>query len=163
MNSDFSELLSLFNSNSVRYMIVGGVAFTFHAEPRYTKDIDIWVKADAQNAARTYLSLRSFGAPLAGIDEADFANPQLFYQMGRAPGRVDILMSVSGVDFEDAWTRRVEADVDGVRLLFISKDDLIRAKLAAGRPQDLSDAKVLQMQVKSVSDVQTRDRSGGEE
>src|SRR5947207_15870348 len=99
MNSDFKELLSIFNANQVKYLVVGGVAFIYHAEPRYTKDIDIWISTERENAAAVYKSLREFGAPLAGITEADFANSELFYQMGRPPGRVDVLMSIPGMDF----------------------------------------------------------------
>jgi hypothetical protein len=154
MNSDFIELLNLFNANEVKYLIVGGVAFIFHAEPRYTKDLDIWVKADDTNAAAIYKCLREFGAPLAGVVEADFANSELFYQMGRPPGRVDILMSIEGVEFDDAWSRRVEAKVEDIPVTFVSKDDLIASKLASGRPQDLNDVRVLQLPVRPPTDFQ---------
>ena len=158
MNSDFKDLLSLFNAVHVKYLIIGGVAFIFHAEPRYTKDIDIWVKPEAENAARIYAALREFGAPLSDITPDDFSNPDLFYQMGRPPGRVDVLMSVLGLDFDTAWSRRVEADIDDIPVPFISKDDLITTKLASGRPQDLLDVQTLRMKVKSIEEVQTRDR-----
>jgi hypothetical protein len=141
--------LKLFNANKVKYLIVGGVAFIFHAEPRYTKDLDIWVKPDQENAAAIYKSLREFGAPLAGVAEEDFANSELFYQMGRPPGRVDILMSIIGMDFDTAWAQRVEATVEDIQVPFVSKDDLISSKLAAGRPQDLNDVRTLQLPVRS--------------
>ena len=148
MNSDFKDLLRLFNDAGVKYLIVGGMAFIFHAEPRYTKDLDLWISPDPDNAAVVYSALRRFGAPLANITPQDFANPDLFYQMGRPPARVDILMSIPGLDFELAWSRRVEGSVDDLKMPFVSRDDLISSKLAAGRPQDLQDARTLQLRVR---------------
>ena len=148
MNSDFKDLLRLFNDAGVKYLIVGGMAFIFHAEPRYTKDLDLWISPDPDNAAVVYSALRRIGAPLANITPQDFANPDLFYQMGRPPARVDILMSIPGLDFELAWSRRVEGSVDDLKMPFVSRDDLISSKLAAGRPQDLQDARTLQLRVR---------------
>lgn len=149
MNSDFKELLHLFNANRVKYLVVGGVAFIFHAEPRYTKDLDLWVRADRKNAAKVYRSLAQFGAPLAGLTEDDFAHEGYVYQMGVPPVRVDILMSVTGLSFDNAWKKRVKAQVDDLEILFISKEDLIVAKLAAGRPQDLLDVQALSIPIDS--------------
>jgi len=142
-NSDFKELLSLFNDKSVRYLVVGGYAVIKYAEPRYTKDLDLWVKADPANAAAIFAALRDFGAPLIGLSEADFAHEGYFYQLGTPPVRVDILMSLPGLEFESAWQRRVEVDFEGVPVPFISKQDLITSKLAVGRPQALLDADAL--------------------
>lgn len=139
VNADFSELLSLFNEKAVRYLVIGGYAFIQYAEPRYTKDLDLWVSTDAKNAHYVYQALKEFGAPLAEITEADFAENGLFYQMGFAPNRIDILMGIPGVNFEEAWQRRVEVHFDNLLVLFISKEDLITAKRASGRPQDLLD------------------------
>ncbi|MDT5123335.1 MAG: hypothetical protein QOC96_2817 [Acidobacteriota bacterium] len=143
VNSDFKELLSTFNDHQVKYLVVGGYAVIKYAEPRYTKDIDLWISADQANAAAVYKALRLFGAPLTGLTEDDFAQEGRFYQMGVAPVRVDILMSIPGLHFEQAWERRVLVDFDGVMVPFISKQDLITSKIAAGRPQDLIDAQLL--------------------
>ncbi len=143
VNSDFSDLLSLFNANNVRYLIIGGYAVIQYAEPRYTKDLDIWVSVDEENAASVYKALKEFGAPLTGMSEADFSEEGYFYQMGRPPIRVDILMGIPGVEFETAWQARVEVDFDGLSVKFISREDLIAAKKASGRPQDLIDADLL--------------------
>jgi hypothetical protein len=143
VNSDFKELLSAFNDHQVKYLVVGGYAVMKYAEPRYTKDIDLWVGADNTNAAAVYAALRAFGAPLEEMTEDDFAHEGYFYQMGVAPVRVDILMSITGLRFEQAWERRVIVDFDGVTVPFISKQDLIASKLATGRPQDLIDAQLL--------------------
>lgn len=143
VNSDFSDLLRLFNANNVKYLIIGGYAVIQYAEPRYTKDLDIWISADKVNASAIYKALKEFGAPLAEMTEADFAEEGYFYQMGRPPMRVDILMGIPGVEFEKAWQHRVEVDFDGLIVKFISREDLITAKKASGRPQDLIDADLL--------------------
>ena len=143
MNSDFRDLLNIFNANRVKYLIVGAYAFMKHAEPRYTKDIDIWVKANGANATRVFGSLREFGAPLLGLTEDDFAHEGFFYQLGVEPSRIDILMSIPGLSFEKAWRDRVTSDFGGVKAPIISKADLITAKLASGRPQDLVDIQTL--------------------
>ena len=139
MNQDWIELLSLFNGSNVRFMIIGGYAVIKYAEPRFTKDIDIWVGIDVENAHRVHEALRKFGAPLVGITPEDFTRSGYFYQMGRPPFRVDIVMTIPGVEFEEAWNNRVVTDLEGVEVSFISKPDLIKAKTAAGRPQDLLD------------------------
>ena len=143
VNSDFSDLLSLFNHNGVRYMVIGGYAVIQHAEPRFTKDLDLWISTDPANASAVYQALREFGAPLTDLTEADFAEEGYFYQMGVPPIRVDVLMGIPGIQFEEAWERRVEVDFEDLRVSFISRKDLITAKLASGRPQDLIDAELL--------------------
>ena len=143
VNSDFSDLLRLFNDNGVRYLVIGGYAFIQYAEPRYTKDLDLWISTDTQNAKAVYKALKAFGAPLAGLTEKDFAEEGYFYQMGVPPMRVDILMGIPGMAFERAWEKRKEVDFDGLVVSFISKEDLIAAKRASGRPQDLIDADIL--------------------
>lgn len=140
---DFKDLLRLFNAYRVKYLIIGGYAGIKYTEPRYTKDLDLWTRADAKNAAAVFQALREFGAPLSGLTPADFAQEGYFYQMGIPPVRVDILMSISGLAFDNAWPRRVKADFDGVPVLFIDRQDLIDSKLAVGRPQDLIDAALL--------------------
>ncbi len=142
-NSDFRELLNLFNQQQVRYLVVGGYAVIYHTEPRYTKDLDLWVSVDVDNAARVYQALQQFGAPLVGITPQDFQVPGIVYQMGRAPARVDILMGLKGVEFEEAWLERVEADFGGVTAPVLSRSHLLINKRLAGRPQDLMDVESL--------------------
>ncbi len=143
VNSDFSDLLRLFNANRVRYLVIGGYALMLYAEPHYTKDLDLWISTDAINAEAVYRALREFGAPLADLTAADFAQEGYFYQMGVPPVRVDILMGLPGAVFAEAWPRRLEVDFDGLVVPFISREDLIAAKRAAGRPQDLLDVEEL--------------------
>ena len=96
VNSDFTDLLRLFNDNIVKYLVIGGYAIIQYAEPRFTKDLDLWISTDTTNAAAVYKALKSFGAPLAGMTEADFAEDGYFYQMGVPPIRVDLMMGIPG-------------------------------------------------------------------
>jgi len=133
------------DAESVKYLIVGGYAVGFHAEPRYTKDIDLWVCTDQDNAQALYRVLSGFGAPLDGVTVEDFQNTELFYQMGLPPNRVDVLMGIPGIKFEEAWANRVEAEVEGTTFRYISLEDLLAAKKASGRDQDLRDVQALEL------------------
>ena len=135
--------MRLFKSNGVKYLVIGGYAVIQHAEPRFTKDLDLWISTDTANAAAVYKSLREFGAPLEGLTESDFAQEGYFYQMGVPPVRVDVLMGIPGLGFAEAWERRVEVKFEGLPVMFISRQDLIISKRASGRPQDLIDADLL--------------------
>lgn len=143
VNSDFSDLLRIFNEHGVKYMVVGGYAVVQYAEPRFTKDLDILIATNKKNAEAIYKALREFGAPLTGLTSKDFAEDGFFFQMGVPPIRVDVIMGIPGVNFEECWGRRVEVDFEDLRVIFISKQDLIVSKRAAGRPQDLIDANLL--------------------
>ena len=146
MFDDFKELLSIFNAHSVKYLIVGGYAVSFHAQPRATKDIDLLIKPDAENAKAVFAALANFGAPLEGLTAEDFSDRSKFFRMGREPVMVDLLPEIDGVDFDRAWKNRVEAVIDletGLKASFISGPDLVAAKLAAGRPQDIADVAAL--------------------
>ena len=123
VNSDFSDLLRIINDNRVRYLVIGGYAVVQYAEPRYTKDLDLWISTDPANASAVFRSLRQFGAPLAELTENDFAEEGYFFQMGIPPVRVDVLMGIPGVDFEEAWQRRMQVDFDGLAVAFISRED----------------------------------------
>jgi predicted nucleotidyltransferase len=147
MFDDFKELLSAFNAHSVKYLIVGGYAVSFHSQPRATKDLDLFIKADSANAKATYAALGSFGAPLGNVGVEDLSDPRKFIRFGREPVAVDILPGIDGVAFDDAWERRVEAVIDpanGLTAYFISRRDLIASKLAAGRTRDLADVEEMQ-------------------
>ena len=142
MFDDFKELLSIFNAQSVKYLIVGGYAVSFHAQPRATKDIDLLIEPDADNAKAVYAALAKFGAPLEGLTVEDFCDRSKFFRMGHEPVMVDLLPEIDGVDFDRAWANRIESVIDletGLKAFFISGPDLVAAKLAAGRPQDIAD------------------------
>jgi hypothetical protein len=152
MHSDYEELLSILNAHRVKYLVVGAYAVSIHAQPRATKDLDILVKADEENAKAVFAALAEFGAPLEGLAPADFAEPGPFFRMGCEPIGVDILTAVGGVEFDSAWERRVEDLIDpasGLTASFISRDDLIATKLASGRLQDLADVEAIRKAAES--------------
>ncbi len=143
MPKDFQELLRALNDCAVKYLIVGGYAFGVHAEPRATKDLDIFVRADEENSKAIYRALIQYGAPLAGLSPVDFRDGTTF-QIGQPPTRIDILQNIDGVTFDEAWEDRIEALIDGdIPTAVISKNDLIRNKVALGREQDILDVKKL--------------------
>ncbi len=143
-NPDFRDLFSTFNEEGVEYLLVGAHAVIFYAEPRFTKDLDIWVNPTHANAGKTYTALAAFGAPLEGISADDFTNPDLVYQIGIAPNRIDILMSVGGTDFTTAFSNAVSSTYDGIPIKIIGKKDLMASKRNVGRLQDLIDVEKLE-------------------
>ena len=144
INSDFKDLLRSFNAAAVRYLVVGGYAVMVHTEPRYTKDLDLWVEPIEANAVRMIAALKEFGAPTSDIHSSDFIVPDTFFQIGIEPVRIDILTSVTGLDFGAAWQRRVMIDFGGEEAPVLSRQDILAAKIAAGRTRDRKDAKRLE-------------------
>ena len=142
-NPDYKELLQLLNEFEVDYLIVGGFAVMKYGEPRFTKDLDLWVKNSEQNSVRLVRALTKFGAPLEhdGITAETFTDKQVVYQIGIAPVRIDILTSITGVDFDDAWKNKVATTFFGVPVNFISQVDLETNKRTLGRGSDLEDLK----------------------
>ncbi|MBS2022211.1 MAG: hypothetical protein JST92_07355 [Deltaproteobacteria bacterium] len=132
-------MLGLLDSFGVEFLVVGGLALAVHAEPRSTKDLDLWVRATPDNAERLFAALKAFGAPLHGATPSDFATPGIGLQLGVPPARIDLLTQIDGVEFAAAWPRRLAASFDGVPAPVISREDLLTNKRAAGRPQDLVD------------------------
>ena len=150
LTKDLKDILRAFNDNSVKYLIVGGHAFGVHAEPRTTKDLDLFIRSDAENAKAVFRALAQFGAPIAGMSPQDFADGTTF-QMGQPPERIDILQKIEGVTFDEAWKNRIEGTIDGeIPACIISREDMIRNKSATGREQDLLDVKVLRAAEKAV-------------
>jgi len=142
-NPHYKELLQLLNEFEVEYLIVGGFAVMKYGEPRYTKDLDIWVNNSAQNSRRVVRALKKFGVPLDhdGITPETFTERQVVYQIGIAPVRIDILTEITGVKFADAWKKKVASTFFSVSVHFISFDDLVANKRALGRSSDLQDLK----------------------
>lgn len=145
-NRDFRDLLAAFSAHEVRFLIVGGYAVSFHARPRFTKDLDVWVEPTAGNAASVFDALVAFGAPLQshGVTTQDFANRGTVYQMGLPPNRIDILTAVEGLEFAPCHARRVCARFADVEVAYVSREDLIVNKRAVARPQDRIDADELE-------------------
>ncbi len=144
MNRDFRDLFAEFNARGVEYLVVGAYALAAHGCVRATKDLDVWVRPDAANARRVLAALRSFGAPLHDLSEADLMSPETIFQIGVEPVRIDVLTSIAGITFEVAWADRVEAPFGDQIVSLLSRRDLIRNKRAAGRDQDLVDVKWLE-------------------
>jgi hypothetical protein len=142
-NPHYKELLRRLNEFQVEYLIVGGFAVMKYGEPRYTKDLDIWVHNSPENSVRVVEALAKFGAPLEhdGITAQTFTGAQLVYQIGIAPVRIDLLTEITGVEFAESWRKRVGSSFFGVPVHFLSLDDLMANKRALGRPNDLKDLK----------------------
>lgn len=144
-NRDYRDLLQCLNETGARYLIVGAYAVIYHSEPRYTKDLDIWAEPTPENAKKVWDALAKFGAPLAGLTVADLCNPDVVFQMGIEPNRIDIILDVVGLDFADAWENRVSTTYEDQKAFVLSYEHTLRAKKAAGREQDLLDAHRLEV------------------
>lgn len=143
LNEDFLDLLRAFVDGDVRFLVVGAYALAIHGLPRATGDLDVWVDPTAENARKAFRALQSFGAPLHDLTEADLHAPDVIFQMGVEPRRIDILTRISGVSFDEAWPARIEGVFEGLRFPVIGRDQLAANKRAAGRPKDLVDLESL--------------------
>lgn len=144
MNQDFRDLFAEFNAARVEFLIVGAHALAVHGHVRATRDLDIWTRPDAANAKRVLLALESFGAPTQGLTVDDLAHADLIFQIGVPPIRIDVLTSISGVAFDEAWEARVQTRFGDQAVGVISREHLIRNKRASGRTQDLADLESLE-------------------
>ena len=144
VNPDYKDLLRILNSYHVRYLVIGAHALAFYTEPRYTKDLDVWIEPTPENAQHVLTALQEFGAPAGDLTLNDLTDPKMVYQIGVAPNRIDILTSISGVRFFTAWQNRVKTKYGDTPIHIISVKDFLRNKKAAGRPQDLLDLTLLQ-------------------
>ena len=150
MNSDFKDLLRAFSEEEVRYLVVGGYAFAEHVEPRYTKDLDVWIERTAENADRVLAALRSFGAPLRELSKDDLTSPGTFYQIGLPPNRIDIITQLEEMDFAECWNRRKTGQIGDLAVEYISASDLMENKERTGRPHDLADLEHLRQAQKKL-------------
>ena len=144
VNPDFRDLFAALNAAGARYLLVGGYAVAFHAAPRFTKDLDVWTEPTAGNAARVAEALRAFGAPLQELSLADLQRAGLIFQMGVPPNRIDIVTSIDGVEFAEAWAGRAQTTYSDQAVPVIGRTELVRNKRASGRPQDLLDLDILE-------------------
>ena len=142
-NKDFKDLFVLFNQENVEYLVVGAHAVIYYAEPRYTKDLDIWINPKKENALKVIKALEAFGAPLTNVTVEDFTDVDKIFQIGIAPNRIDILMGIAGVNFADASKKKTQSTYDDIPINIIGKQDLIFSKKAIARPQDLLDVERL--------------------
>jgi predicted nucleotidyltransferase len=144
LTSDFKEFAELLNSNGVEYLVVGGYALAAYGHPRYTGDLDFWVGSDASNADRLLAALAQFGFGGLGVTKQDLTTPNRVIQLGFPPGRIDLLTSIDGVQFEESYAKRTSISIDGVPLDFISLDDFKTNKRTVGRHRDLADLEALE-------------------
>jgi Nucleotidyl transferase of unknown function (DUF2204) len=149
ISSDYKDLLRSLNAAGVRYLVVGGYAVMIYTEPSFTKDLDIWTEPTIENAQALFRALSAFGAPLKGISPKDFTEPEIFYQMGVEPVRVDVLTSLPGLVFSEAWDRKEAVDFDGEQAFVLGREDLVLSKKLTGRPRDREHARRLQKPKKS--------------
>jgi hypothetical protein len=144
LNSDYKDMLQVLLGNGVKFLLVGAYAMAAHGFPRATGDIDIWVEPSEENSARVYRSMAAFGAPLHEIDEAAFTTPGVVFQIGVAPRRIDIITTISGVSFREAYEQSQVVEIEGMPVPILSLGDLIRNKRATGRDKDRLDAERLE-------------------
>jgi hypothetical protein len=152
MNSDFKDLLQALNEAGAEYLVVGGYAVIKHTEPRYTKDIDIWVKDSTENVERLLSALAAYGAPVGDVSVEYLTSGDAFFQIGVEPVRIDIIMNLIGVNFDECWQHRKVAEVDNIPVNFIAVRDLIQNKQASGRPIDLLDVERLKKRIEILGD-----------
>jgi hypothetical protein len=143
MNQDFKEFFASLNDHCTRYLIIGGVAYNHYAPPRATKDIDVWVGPEAANVQCLIRALSDFGFPTDELSPEALSVEDRVLMLGRVPNRIDVLTRVAGLDWEPCWKRRVESDYGGTPVAVLALSDLVAAKRAAGRPQDVVDAEKL--------------------
>ena len=144
MNSDFRDLFAEFNAHGVEYLVVGAHALAVHGHVRATKDLDVWVRPDPENAKRVLRALAAFGAPTRELTEADLTEPRLVFQIGISPVCIDIVTSIDGVTFDEAWPARVLTKFADQPVGVLSRRHLIQNKRASGRTQDLADLERLE-------------------
>lgn len=144
ISQDFREFVEFANSRNLQFLIVGGYAVAFHGHPRYTKDLDIWIERTPENVDKLLAVLDDFGFGSAGLGKSDFLQPNRVIRLGKPPLQIDLLTSISGVEFPDCYPNRQYLVSDDVRLPFISIEDLKTNKRASGRHQDLADLENLE-------------------
>jgi hypothetical protein len=144
VSKDFEELFACLGARNVKFLVVGGYAFAFHARPRYTKDLDILIEPTPGNARRLLDALSDFGFGSLDLQEDDFTQPGRIVQLGHPPNRIDLLTAIKGINFEAAWERRAEGHFGTERVFYLGLEELILNKKAVGRPQDRADVNVLE-------------------
>jgi predicted nucleotidyltransferase len=143
LQKDLREFVELLLSRSVEFVVVGGHAVAFHGYARLTDDVDLFVRPTLENGARLVSSLEEFGFGSIGVTAETFTHPDRVIQLGRPPNRIDLLTNIYGVTFDEVWSSRVAADLDGLKVFMIGRDALIKNKRATGRAQDIADVEKL--------------------
>lgn len=157
LNEDYKDMLLAFSGENVSYLLVGAYAMAVHGYPRATIDIDLWVLPSPDNADAVLRALRRFGAPLDALSKDDLTGAGVIFQIGVAPRRIDIITSVDGLRFEDAFKHSLIVNIDGTDVRVLAIGDLIRNKKATGRTKDLADAEALELLRDSSSSTSERE------
>jgi hypothetical protein len=144
LNPDFKEFVALLNAHDVRFMVVGGYAVAFHGHPRYTKDLDLWVEREPENASRLIAALQEFGFGSVGLKTGDFLEPDQIIQLGYPPNRIDLITNLKGVEFAVCYEARVVVEIEKVPVPFIDLEHLKQNKRAVDRNQDRADLEQLE-------------------
>jgi len=144
LNPDYRDILSAFNAERVEFLLVGAYALAAHGAPRATGDLDLWIRPSTDNAQKAWRALVRFGAPLEGLQQTDLSTPGTVIQIGREPRRIDLLTTIDGVGFDEAWGAKKEIQVDGMTIPVIGRDEFLRNKRATGRHKDLADVERLE-------------------
>jgi len=144
LNSHYKDILSILSENKAKFLLVGAYAMAVHGHPRSTMDIDLWVMPDPKNALLVLQALEDFGAPIGDLSLEDLRKEGIVFQIGVAPQRIDILTSVDGLEFEDAFAKSEVVDIEGMAIHVLSVPDLIKNKRSTGRTKDLADAEALE-------------------
>jgi hypothetical protein len=139
MNRDFVEMLSALSAARAEFLVVGAHALAAHGRPRATGDLDLWVRATPDNAERVWTALARFGAPLGDLTKGDLATPEIVFQIGQPPCRIDVLTAIDGITFDEAWPRRLTIAIEDLEVPVLGREDLLANKRATARPQDLAD------------------------
>ncbi len=145
LNEDYKEMLQLLIDEKVKFLLVGAYAMAAHGYPRATMDIDIWVMPSPENAVAVLKAIKRFGAPLHNLTLDDLHKPDIIFQIGVAPRRIDIITGVSGLSFTSAYSNSIEVEFEGLKINMPSLDDLICNKKASGRTKDIADVEVLEV------------------
>lgn len=138
-SQDYEDLFKILNAHKIRYLVVGAYAVIYHSEPRYTKDLDVWVIPEMNDCRKVFDALKKFGAPLHGLEPQDFKDKKIILQMGVPPVRIDIMIHVPGISFQSAWKNKKKTKYGKTPIHVLGLSDLIQSKKTAGRPQDLMD------------------------
>jgi hypothetical protein len=139
LDQNFKDMLNALNDARAEYLVVGAHALGAYGNLRATGDFDIWIRSTPENVDRVWTAIEAFGAPRRNISKADLCAPDNVYQIGVAPFRIDIVTSITGVDFDEAWKNRHQTQISGINVAVLSRDDLLKNKRATGRPKDLLD------------------------
>lgn len=143
LQNDLREFVELLLANKVEFVVVGAYAVAFHGYPRYTQDIDLFVRSSASNARKLTVLIRSFGFESLGLKQEDFYDPDVVIQLGHPPNRIDVITRIDGVTFDRVWENKVEGDLDGLNVYFIDLESLLLNKASTGRAKDKGDAEEL--------------------